>query len=46
MQEERSSFALVVLDERMYAIGGHHDSEANTESVEVYCTKTDCWRCA
>uniref|UniRef100_A0AAR2KJH8 BTB domain-containing protein n=1 Tax=Pygocentrus nattereri TaxID=42514 RepID=A0AAR2KJH8_PYGNA len=43
MQERRGSFALVVLDERIYAIGGDKDSEANVESVEVYCPSTDSW---
>ncbi|KAL6466408.1 hypothetical protein MHYP_G00242120 [Metynnis hypsauchen] len=43
MQERRGSFALVVLDERIYAIGGDKDSEANVESVEVYCPSKDSW---
>ncbi|XP_076867832.1 kelch-like protein 33 [Brachyhypopomus gauderio] len=41
MLERRSSFALVVLDEKIYAIGG--ESEVNVDSVEVYCPNTNSW---
>uniref|UniRef100_A0A4W4HFL8 BACK domain-containing protein n=1 Tax=Electrophorus electricus TaxID=8005 RepID=A0A4W4HFL8_ELEEL len=44
MHERRSSFALLVLDEKIYAIGGDRDSEVNVESVEVYCPNTNLWR--
>ncbi|XP_052416405.1 kelch-like protein 13 [Carassius gibelio] len=43
MHETRGSFTLVVLNGKIYAIGGERDSEANMESVEVYCPNTDSW---
>ncbi|KAK3507408.1 hypothetical protein QTP70_019651 [Hemibagrus guttatus] len=43
MNERRGNFALVVLDGKMFAIGGDKDSEFNTGSVEVYCSVTDTW---
>ncbi|KAK3523181.1 hypothetical protein QTP86_021717 [Hemibagrus guttatus] len=46
MNERRGNFALVVLDGKMFAIGGDKDSEFNTGSVEVYCPVTDTWRCS
>lgn len=44
MNERRGNFALVVLNEKLFAIGGDKDSEVNTGSVEVYCPITDSWR--
>lgn len=44
MNERRGNFALVVLDGKMFAIGGDKDSEVNTRSVEVYSPITDSWR--
>lgn len=44
MNERRGSFALVVLDGKLFAIGGDKDSLVNTGSVEVYCPVTDSWR--
>lgn len=44
MNERRSNFALVVLDGKMFAIGGDKDSDINVGSVEVYCPITDSWR--
>ncbi|XP_072526067.1 kelch-like protein 33 [Salminus brasiliensis] len=43
MNERRGSFALVVLDDKIYALGGDRDSDANIESVEVYCPDGDSW---
>ncbi|KAF5900048.1 kelch-like protein 33, partial [Clarias magur] len=43
MNERRGSFALVVLDGKMVAIGGDKDSLVSTGSVEVYCPVTDSW---
>lgn len=44
MNERRGNFALVVLDGKMFAIGGDKDSDFNTGSVEVYCPIQDTWR--
>uniref|UniRef100_A0A8C1VJ26 Kelch-like family member 33 n=1 Tax=Cyprinus carpio TaxID=7962 RepID=A0A8C1VJ26_CYPCA len=44
MHERRGSFTLVVLNGKIYAIGGERDSEVNMESVEVYCPNTNSWR--
>lgn len=44
MHETRGSFTLVVLNGKIYAIGGERDSEVNMESVEVYCPNTNSWR--
>lgn len=44
MNEKRGSFALVVLNDQIYAIGGERDSEVNMESVEVYCPNKNSWR--
>ncbi|TSY83970.1 Kelch-like protein 33 [Bagarius yarrelli] len=43
MNEKRANFALVVLNEKIFAMGGDKDSDSNTESVEVYCPITDTW---
>ncbi|XP_049328080.1 kelch-like protein 33 isoform X1 [Astyanax mexicanus] len=43
MNERRGSFALVVLDDKLYAMGGNVDAELNTETVEVYFPDTDSW---
>ncbi|KTG37259.1 hypothetical protein cypCar_00021175 [Cyprinus carpio] len=43
MHERRGSFTLVVLNGKIYAIGGERDSEVNMESVEVYCPNTNSW---
>ncbi|XP_062865263.1 kelch-like protein 33 [Trichomycterus rosablanca] len=43
MCETRASFALVVLDKKIYAIGGERDSEVIIESVEMYCPIKDSW---
>uniref|UniRef100_A0A8C2A4E3 Kelch-like protein 33 n=1 Tax=Cyprinus carpio TaxID=7962 RepID=A0A8C2A4E3_CYPCA len=43
MHETRGSFTLVVLNGKIYAIGGERDSEVNMESVEVYCPNTNSW---
>ncbi|XP_068078566.1 kelch-like protein 33 [Danio rerio] len=44
MNEKRGNFALVVLNDQIYAIGGERDSEVNMESVEVYCPNKNSWR--
>lgn len=44
MNERRCNFALVVLDGKMFAIGGDNDSEVSIGSVEVYSPITDYWR--
>ncbi|XP_051569653.1 uncharacterized protein LOC127450008 [Myxocyprinus asiaticus] len=44
MHERRGSVTLVVLNEKIYAIGGERDSEDNMETVEVYCPNTNSWR--
>ncbi|XP_067303549.1 kelch-like protein 33 [Pseudorasbora parva] len=43
MHERRSSFTLVILNDKLYAIGGERDSEVNMETVEVYCPNTNSW---
>ncbi|XP_067293075.1 kelch-like protein 33 [Pseudorasbora parva] len=43
MHERRSSFTLVILNGKLYAIGGERDSEVNMETVEVYCPNTNSW---
>ncbi|XP_077083495.1 kelch-like protein 9 isoform X2 [Siphateles boraxobius] len=43
MHERRGGFTLVVLNGKLYAIGGERDSEVNMESVEVYCPNTNSW---
>nr|XP_046237207.1 kelch-like protein 33 [Scatophagus argus] len=42
MQEKRCSFSVVVLDGKIYAIGGHCDPDY-IESVEQYCPITNSW---
>uniref|UniRef100_A0A665VI21 Kelch-like family member 33 n=1 Tax=Echeneis naucrates TaxID=173247 RepID=A0A665VI21_ECHNA len=42
MQEKRSSFSVVVLDGKIYAIGGLCDPEY-TDSVERYCPAANSW---
>uniref|UniRef100_A0A4W6EK46 Kelch-like family member 33 n=2 Tax=Lates calcarifer TaxID=8187 RepID=A0A4W6EK46_LATCA len=42
MQEKRCSFSVVVLDGKIYAIGGHCDPEY-IDSVEQYCPTTNSW---
>ncbi|XP_052009229.1 kelch-like protein 33 [Xyrauchen texanus] len=44
MHERRGSVTLVVLNEKIYAIGGERDSEVSMETVEVYCPNTNSWR--
>uniref|UniRef100_A0A671MT75 Kelch-like protein 33 n=1 Tax=Sinocyclocheilus anshuiensis TaxID=1608454 RepID=A0A671MT75_9TELE len=44
MHERRGSFTLVVLNGKIYAIGGERDSEVNMQTVEVYCPNTNSWR--
>lgn len=43
MQEKRCSFSVVVLDGKIYAIGGHCDPDY-IGSVEQYCPITNSWR--
>uniref|UniRef100_A0A673H0R8 Kelch-like family member 33 n=1 Tax=Sinocyclocheilus rhinocerous TaxID=307959 RepID=A0A673H0R8_9TELE len=43
MYERRGSFTLVVLNGKIYAIGGERDSKVNMETVEVYCPNTNSW---
>ncbi|XP_059210660.1 kelch-like protein 33 [Centropristis striata] len=43
MQEFRSSFSLVVHEERLYAIGGDMEINTNVDSVEMYNPETDSW---
>ncbi|XP_038588325.1 uncharacterized protein LOC119913082 [Micropterus salmoides] len=43
MQEKRCSFSAVVLDGKIYAIGGHCDPDCR-ESVERYCPTANSWR--
>lgn len=43
MQERRSSFSVVVLDGKIYAIGGHCELDY-IESVERYCPAENSWR--
>lgn len=43
MQKARCSFSVVVLEGKIYAIGGHCESE-HMESVERYCPATNSWR--
>lgn len=45
MREKRSSFSVVVLDGKIYAIGGHCDPDY-IESVERYCPIENSWRYA
>ncbi|XP_029311259.1 kelch-like protein 33 [Cottoperca gobio] len=42
MQRNRCSFSVVVLDGKIYAIGGHCDTEY-LESVERYCPTGNSW---
>ncbi|XP_037614103.1 kelch-like protein 33 [Sebastes umbrosus] len=42
MQEKRSSFSVVVLDGKIYAIGGHCNREY-IQSVERYCPTGNSW---
>ncbi|KAL7375800.1 hypothetical protein ABVT39_024180 [Epinephelus coioides] len=42
MQEKRGSFSVVVLDGKIYAIGGYCDPEYR-ESVERYCPTENSW---
>uniref|UniRef100_A0A3Q3IXX4 BACK domain-containing protein n=2 Tax=Monopterus albus TaxID=43700 RepID=A0A3Q3IXX4_MONAL len=42
MQEKRCSFSVVVLDGKIYAIGGHCDPE-HIHSVEQYCPTANSW---
>lgn len=44
MQEFRSNFSVVVYEERLYAIGGDKEINANVDSVEMYNPGTDSWR--
>lgn len=43
MQEKRCSFSVVVLDGKIYAVGGHCDPDC-IESVERYCPVENSWR--
>uniref|UniRef100_A0AAQ5WW11 BTB domain-containing protein n=1 Tax=Amphiprion ocellaris TaxID=80972 RepID=A0AAQ5WW11_AMPOC len=43
MHELRSNFSVVVLEERLYAIGGDKEINANIDSVETYNPDTDSW---
>lgn len=43
MQEKRCSFSVVVLDQKLYAIGGQCELD-HLDSVELYCPTTDSWR--
>lgn len=43
MNEQRYSFSVVVLDGKIYAIGGHCETEY-LETVEQYCPNTNTWR--
>uniref|UniRef100_A0A096LRQ1 Si:ch211-63p21.8 n=1 Tax=Poecilia formosa TaxID=48698 RepID=A0A096LRQ1_POEFO len=43
MQEPRSNFSLVVHEERLYAIGGDKEIDANTDSVEMYKPDSNSW---
>ncbi|XP_062305757.1 kelch-like protein 33 [Osmerus eperlanus] len=43
MQNHRSNFSLVVRGERLYAIGGDRDINANMDTVEVYSPESDAW---
>lgn len=43
MQEKRCSFSVVVLDGKLYAIGGHCDPDYS-QSVERYCPTANSWR--
>ncbi|KAK2899964.1 kelch-like protein 13 [Channa argus] len=42
MQERRSNFSVVVLDEKIYAIGGFCDPE-HIDSVEQFCPTANAW---
>uniref|UniRef100_A0A3Q3AFM9 Kelch-like protein 33 n=1 Tax=Kryptolebias marmoratus TaxID=37003 RepID=A0A3Q3AFM9_KRYMA len=42
MQEKRCFFSVVVLDGKLYAIGGHCEFN-HMDSVELYCPTTDSW---
>lgn len=42
MQEKRNSFSVVMLDGKIYAIGGHCDPDY-IESVEQYCPIANSW---
>uniref|UniRef100_A0A8C7WQ20 Kelch-like family member 33 n=1 Tax=Oryzias sinensis TaxID=183150 RepID=A0A8C7WQ20_9TELE len=42
MLERRCSFSVVVLDEKLYAIGGHCELY-HMDSVECYCPTTNTW---
>uniref|UniRef100_A0A3Q1IGS3 BACK domain-containing protein n=1 Tax=Anabas testudineus TaxID=64144 RepID=A0A3Q1IGS3_ANATE len=42
MQEKRCSFSVVVLDDKIYAIGGHCDPDY-IDSVEQYCPTANSW---
>lgn len=43
MQQKRYSFSVVVLDGKIYAIGGHCDNEY-IESVECFCPTGNSWK--
>ncbi|XP_041841561.1 kelch-like protein 33 [Melanotaenia boesemani] len=43
MQEARSNFSVVVLEECLYAIGGDKEINTNIDSVEMYNQDTDSW---
>uniref|UniRef100_A0A3Q1GR30 Si:ch211-63p21.8 n=1 Tax=Acanthochromis polyacanthus TaxID=80966 RepID=A0A3Q1GR30_9TELE len=43
MQELRSNFSVVVLQERLYAVGGDKEINANIDSVEMYNPDTESW---
>lgn len=43
MQQKRCLFSVVVLDGKIYAIGGHCDAEG-IDSVERYCPTENSWR--
>uniref|UniRef100_A0A8C6LYF5 Kelch-like family member 33 n=1 Tax=Nothobranchius furzeri TaxID=105023 RepID=A0A8C6LYF5_NOTFU len=45
MQEKRSLFSAVVLDGKIYAIGGLREPD-HMDSVECYCPTTNVWRYA
>ncbi|XP_041841552.1 kelch-like protein 33 [Melanotaenia boesemani] len=42
MQEKRCAFSVVVLDGKIYAIGGHCDPD-HIDTVECYCPTTNSW---
>lgn len=43
MREKRCSFSVVVLDGKIYAIGGHCDP-TYLDNVERYCPTANSWR--